>query len=873
MTEKSISDKPFLIDFSDLYRFSNIAARYDGTFDTNGDFEFTRAPDGTECMRLVYSPTDASMNDYRFLFSLKDPAAFSDAYRYVRVTYMTDDTRAATLSLRNNCERHTALLVKNTAPYAGKWHRSEAVYIAESSFLRRFSNGKYNGVQFSCKYEGAKIYIKELAFFESREAAYRYYGESVPEAVTLGETDRRTLTVNGNDISKYRAVVADGLPDSVMLGLKKVLERIERLTGVAVPTVSDREPESEYEILVGRSSRPLSGYGLCGDSFRSCAVSVKGKTAVIPAENGFGIRSALELFYGVYLYPENVNVPKRIEIGEGSDYRWLSDLMAKKPERALPENSQSPEVLFESFDNDRGYFTDEAYGKDGWRYSDGCFKIGRASESRSYVHVFETNADVGAVLMFGQAGGRGEMGLMLRCVSEDGYLKAGYDFENGGWFIDSREGSDFQKERIAFKAREITPNRRYTVNFKADGKCASLAVDGETVLTVSELSHISAGRIGIFAADAEVTADDFRAVLLSGEGKIIKNIAHTRLPMSGVGNGASFFELASGEVHAHIPMYSVGFRSCDGGKSWCRTDVAIGEKGKYANILRLSDGSFIGVFADESGGKRRIVSRISEDEGRTWKDRAVICGGYYKDTAAVACNMNDKLTEMSRTGRVFYAQNYQTKAGTTVDGRHVFCEVYYTDDKGESWQKSLTDSWQIEGNEGETRFGECKILECADGTLRMYCSWSDHGCIVYSESHDNGETWERLQRMEDFRTPRSSMQFCRDIYGETDTTYYMIWINNEMGENTTMPRTRLSLARTFDGKAWERLGDIWRWDSAYLHYASKSDLNQIVNPTIAVCKDSIIVGSGISEKLTPERFTYHGFQQQHIWAIKRENIK
>ena len=339
--------------------------------------------------------------------------------------------------------------------------------------------------------------------------------------------------------------------------------------------------------------------------------------------------------------------------------------------------------------------------------------------------------------------------------------------------------------------------------------------------------------------------------------------------MNCVGNGASFFELSDGTVHAHIPMYNVGFASNDGGETWHKTDIAIGEKGKYANILRLTDGTFLGVFTEESDGKRSIISRISENEGKTWKDRAVICGGYYKETEAHACNMNDKLTQSERTGRVFYAQNYQVRQGLTVNGRVVFCEFYYTDDKGASWHKSETDSWQIEGNEAEPYFGECKMLECADGTLRMYCSWSDHGCIVYSESKDNGVTWGQLHRMEEFITPRSSMQFCRDPYGETDTTYYMVWINNEISENPTMPRSRLSLAKTTDGKKWVYLGDIWRWDSAYLHHASKGDLNQIVNTTIGISRDRIIVGSGISEKLQPEKYSYHGFQQQHIWAIDR----
>lgn len=228
-----------------------------------------------------------------------------------------------------------------------------------------------------------------------------------------------------------------------------------------------------------------------------------------------------------------------------------------------------------------------------------------------------------------------------------------------------------------------------------------------------------------------------------------------------------------------------------------------------------------------------------------------------------AGNVNDKITQMS-DGRVFYVQNYE-------GGGWVFCEVYYSDDNGITWTKSQTCSRDIEGNEGITKFGECKVMETADGTLRLYCSWSSYGCIVYSESEDNGVTWGPLQKMEEFVCSRSSMQFVKDTYADNDTTYYMVWVYNEPGDVDVVGdagiRSRLALAKTTDGVNWEYLGDVWRWETNHIYHGSS--FAQIVDPCIQVTEDYIIVGSGISEKINESA---HQEQRQHLWSIKKDTL-
>ena len=125
--------------------------------------------------------------------------------------------------------------------------------------------------------------------------------------------------------------------------------------------------------------------------------------------------------------------------------------------------------------------------------------------------------------------------------------------------------------------------------------------------------------------------------------------------------------------------------------------------------------------------------------------------------------------------------------------------------------------------------------------------------------------------MEDFKCVVSSMQFVKDDYANNNTTYYMVWVNT--GEElitglNTMPRSRLTLAKSTDGINWKVLGDIWRWESRYSNDGAQ--LYHIVNPFIKVTDDYLIVGSGFSEKSGD---TYHQAQRQHIYSIYKNTLE
>ena len=150
----------------------------------------------------------------------------------------------------------------------------------------------------------------------------------------------------------------------------------------------------------------------------------------------------------------------------------------------------------------------------------------------------------------------------------------------------------------------------------------------------------------------------------------------------------------------------------------------------------------------------------------------------------------------------------------------------------------------------------------------MYNSWNDYPCIVYSESTDNGVTWGPLQKLSEFVCTRSSMQIVRDTYSDNDTAYYMVWVNCDIA------RSRLSLAKSEDGKNWTYIGDLWRWESPYRIGASGLPLNHIVDPFVSVSRDKILVGAGIAEYV-PENGPItngHGELRQHIWSIDRDTL-
>jgi len=792
-----------------------------------------------------------------------DDSELRTEYKYARVYYrasIPSGQNNISMKLYNDGGGDMAIFSSTVADTNGDYKLTKTVELSEG-MVARLQKPMHASLYLDCTDPYAVFSIKAIYFFPTKAAA-----NSFDPVQKLSE-----VTVCGNSITDYRIVVSEEAGDQVYVAASAIAGRIKTLTNVYLDIVTDAEAPTAKEILIGNTNRKISSeiYDSL-ESYDKYAAKVSGGTIAINAYLPANLSAAVNDYMRNYFYL-GLDNPEKIELDENSALSGSTSNMKVYPEwNQDDENVSNPTVFTDSFDTDSGYFTEENNTQN-WTVENGVYSTDAKGFALSYIHVYEADAELGMRMKYTKADKDANFGLMLRYVGEDGYIKAGYDFDLGEWYIDQREGNDFYRIRKASAKADIKADTWYDVVFNVDGKTATLTVDGKVAVSASDIDLTSAGRVGVYAENAAVTVDDANLVLLSGTGTIWQNVTHMKIDQGKYMEGGSAWVLNDGTVL--FEHSNVAYKSTDNGFTWAQTDKHMGVAG-YPTIYRLNDGSFLRTANKQN---KWIIVEISTDDGKTWTEQGTITNRYWqldgKDTTAGAGNMNDKMFQSPTTGRIFYSQNYESQAGP-VEGRTVFCEFFYSDDNGKTWTKSDTDSWELPGNETQTHFGECKMMECADGTIRIYNSWNPTGNIQYTESTDNGVTWGPLTPLEGFNCTQSSMQWVRDPYAENDTTYYMVWINNEKikGYASSAPRSRLSLAKTTDGKNWEVMGDVWCWETNWLAPNCLALINQIVDPFIQVTETTIIVGSGISEQIalaSASDNTYHQAQREHIWCIDK----
>lgn len=991
-----------------------------------GSYEFINK-DGVDCLKLNYSEI-SGMAPYRCMPRFSEAGRVSTDLKYVRLTYMTDDPGAHTITLRNNALAQKLALTDNTAASGGKWVTTPPVDISAIGLIDRFAAANHCTIEYNSGSTNASFYIKELAFFDSEEAAYAYYGDtpaalhlksitfdenyqkniaSFPDLsaysvddhtgevsitrslstfqgasnynlmvrfeqgvfspeykylrvcysaknpggapvelklfnnatgegmvisgniadtdefvltdtieittaslltrlenglhdtlsfcskddgglykikglyffktaeeaalieMTTEETDR-TVTANGVAISNYRIVISENAPERIVRAANRLNKRINELIGVQLSIVNDSVPATQYEILIGDTNRPESKSSICDytlDGFDICKYEAKfvGNKLVFISPSAFGVDECVGSFIKSGLYDGFDDIPETIEIGNfAMNGKVLTNI--RKYDWAAHENISDPMTFTDDFSTDNGYWTEEGTD-DHWSFSVGKYVSDASDLALSFIQIYETNVDFSADFTFSAIHSEGEAGITLRYTAADAYLRAGYDFENGEWFIDTREGSDFLRYRAASAKAQITPGT-YRLRAVADGSVVKLYVNGELVLTADKLTQFTPGRVGIYSEKIGVSVDNAEIIFLSGEGTILKDVKHTILPDDKYREGGTVLETPDGKL-TYIHMSGATFKSSDDGASWERSEMWTNTL-SYPNILKLRDGSYIKNASKVIDGVNYFISSRSTD-GVNWVDGGVIAPTTLTgSTEYYGTNMNDKFTEMSN-GRIFYCQNYENKTAPAAGDPSVFSRIFYSDDKGMTWTESTMNTTQIPGNSGQYYFGESKIIETPEG-VRLYSSWNTYGCIVYSDSTDDGATWGELKRLDEFQSARSSMQIARDAYADNETTYYMVWVN-AVPQVDLLIRPRLSLTMSTDGMNWEYLGDLWRWESNY--WVAGIHLNHVVDPFVYVTEDRIIAGSGFSEKLGAEYagdHVFHQGQRQHIYSVAKPTL-
>jgi len=538
-----------------------------------------------------------------------------------------------------------------------------------------------------------------------------------------------------------------------------------------------------------------------------------------------------------------------------------------------PQNVDAPEKYTDDFSSDKGYFTEEN-GKHNWQIENGVLKVSAGDETELiYLHAWEANTTFKARVRITELNPPNSIfGLMLRYSAAEAYTRCGVFAVSGYWFIDSKECADFPCLRQCMEGHPIEVGRWYDLEYKVEGSLGRITLDGEIIAEVDGLSHITPGRPAIFAERISIEVDSVDISFDSGESTLWKGCKHNILPDNQYREGGTVIEMADKTLTYQYSARHT-FTSKDNGATWQRAELWNDVMG-YCNMLRLINGDIV-KMAQINGG---VYCMRSSDDGKSWATVSRICDLAYVDPvsglSAGGGNMNDKVTQSATTGRIFYSLNHQTKTAFP-DGREVFCEFFYSDDNGDSWSRSDTASWDIVGNENQRWFGECKILECDDGTFRMYNSWNAYGCVVYADSKDGGKTFGELHKMPELVCARSSMQFFRDPYADNDTTYYMVLVYSRVEKrdaDSPFGRSRLALFRSENGKDWDFLGDFWRWEH---NYSYNGPIAHLVDPFVTVTKDHVIAGSGVSEQLEIEGagdYPGHHAQRQHIWSVPKSAL-
>ncbi|MBR4059468.1 MAG: exo-alpha-sialidase [Lachnospiraceae bacterium] len=830
-------------------------------------------------INVVYDAASSIKNTNYILkgYFNKNVETYKTEYKYIRVLYAAQNPEGVDtveMRLKNDGSPYTVLTLDSAVENTnGQFVLSDPCELTED-IIARLAQPAWCSLEFMTTEEGGCYQVEAYYFFKTLKEA-QMFDQSL---------DDKTIQVNGNDITNYRIVVPEDGIGNEMEYAKTLKYQIYGLSGAKIPVVYDSEEATQYELLIGKTNRPesqtyYSGGGRFHPSYsrysvtQYCVDRINDKVVLISAMAPAVEDSVSLLSYKLESGENPVNLTDE-RIGEGI----LSYGASTWPEVT---NVAEPVQFEDGFDTNEGYWSTDS-DKNGWIFAaendNNVFSTGNHASALSYLHVFEKNVSFETKWKYTSATENGSAGLLLRHTADYGWIKLGYDFELEEWFIDSREGEDFLCYRLASAKADLTDGQWYNLKAVVNGTVAELYIDGVKILSTNALTQLTPGKIGVFAEDVSAMVDDVDIYLLSGQGSIMKNVVHTKLPDDVYREGGSIWEMEDGSLRYlgrsdGVPMGG-SFASYDSGKTWVRTEPWTQVEGSYAQILRLQNGNFLQIRSEkDSEGVKYRVAQISTDEGQTWTTVGTICPAVYAQKAANgkdvgAGNMNDKITQMS-DGRIFYCQSYETSS--TVNGYlKVFNEFYYSDDNGVTWTKSETDSFEIEGNETQSKFGECKILETSTpGVLRIYNSWNWYGCIVYSESTDNGVTWGPLQKMTDFVCACSSMQFVKDIYADNNSTYYMVWVKDDGGKviegNRGLPRTHLALAKTTDGINWEPLGDVWRYESRF------EDITQIVDPVVQVTEEYVIVGSGISEKIQSGKS--HNAQRQHIYSILKSTLE
>lgn len=503
------------------------------------------------------------------------------------------------------------------------------------------------------------------------------------------------------------------------------------------------------------------------------------------------------------------------------------------------------------------------------------YAVGATQEtSYSWLHVFERDVDF--TTRFNMIDAQQEdasLGFSVRFNAKEAQVIIRYAIKEKCWYIIEQCGYDFP-ERILAKSPVIALKQRTWNTVRIVSRNHSLKFYWndmkQPLLVTDSLSHLSPGRVALSARHASVYFDDVALALISRQGRVNKGVLEYNLNKEDgkFREGASVFEKKNGEL---ILLHrNEEYISTDTGRtfkgpfpiSWPYNGHA------HHSVLRLKSGTILKMVAEYNqpqphafDAPLRFRAKLSTDEGATWWDGGVTWEDFIPD----ALTMNDKLTQMP-DGRIFFVITRRTHVDQPTRGHK--SEIYYSDDEGKTWTRSKNDTKTITKLD---HYCESKVIHTSDGKLRLYTPWSEAPGIHYAVSDDNGVTWKGDHPNDSLKNSKSSFALIEDSYA-SKPTFYMIWVYNDLYASliSFLPRDRLALARSYDGKTWEYLMDVERWISPYVKKGRRINIVQILDPSLTATKDYLFITIGRSEK---EGKQGHNEQRLRVYRIEKAALK
>lgn len=533
----------------------------------------------------------------------------------------------------------------------------------------------------------------------------------------------------------------------------------------------------------------------------------------------------------------------------------------------------------------RADFSKEA-GLAYWQHSGGNWGLSAGNENNVYalenavdyaetwLNAFDRDPTIRCTLRAVNPKAGAQFGLLLRASPETAYVRVGFDLDGGGWFIeDTCAQEDCPVQRVTAPFRGGLPlDGKMKLCLEARGNSLALAVDGRPALFFDGLLQGGIGCLGVFARNTALEIHDFVCHLSNGLPPIPGMISYTPPPDRMVAS-MEIEDLGQGRL---LGITKDGLvLSQDWGASFALLPPnnpyqGADPEGFYQSVLKRTDGSFLQV-------RMNSLDVQTSPDMRTWKT----VGNVMPEGKPDVLFHTSSLTEIDMPGggkRIFCPLAFRRRTDARLGhAMGHYSKFYYSDDDGKTWRASRTDTRELlpaapEVEEAST-WAESKVIRCADGSLRAYYSRNRLGCMQYTVSWDQGETWGAM-------TPLPYMQCAGASYAIAEDpgqrgTYYMVWVNSSpLSLGSLMARTRLSLARSTNGKDWVFLADLERMPLCFSGRMPwrYPPLFQILDPSLTVTEKYLFISFGRSAWTDTDRPYYHHQQRVRLVRLEKERL-